>query len=233
MAIRRKQFYSTFSRSKLNFWSQLKRSCSPFTLYSQTSYWLGNQRTHQPGSALQRCLFHRVWNCMKSGFSVAMRTGASWAEAFFFFLSKDEKRRLYLNRVKPFEVAQKKTTLWANKSFSLLSNWFFLAWVTNVSARVNARTLEREQKKKKENWGRGRGQKETFFLSPPSLPNFFCSRNRFAERLATQARFFLVRVPVHWRTDGHKWGHCTKRTAVMPGVETISWQHTTHAQQRS
>ena len=162
-----------------------------------------------------------------------MRTGASWAEAFFFFLTKDEKRRLYLNRVKPFEVAQKKTTLWANKSFSLLSNRFFLAWVTNVSARVNARTLEREQKKKKENWGRGRGQKETFFLSPPSLPNFFCSRNRFAERLATQARFFLVRVPVHWRTDGHKWGHCTKRTAVMPGVETISWQHATHAQQRS
>ena len=170
---------------------------------------------------------------MKSGFSVAMRTGASWAEAFFFFLTKDEKRRLYLNRVKPFEVAQKKITLWANKSFSLLSNWFFLAWVTNVSARVNARTLEREQKKKRKIEEGGGDRKKPSFSPPPSLPNFFCSRNRFAERLATQARFFLVRVPVHWRTDGHKWGHCTKRTAVMPGVETISWQHTTHAQQRS
>ena len=170
---------------------------------------------------------------MKSGFSVAMRTGASWAEAFFFFLTKDEKRRLYLNRVKPFEVAQKKTTLWANKSCSLLSNWFFLAWVTNVSAPVNARPLEREQKKKNGKLRKGRGQRETFFLSPHLPAQFFCSRNRFAERLATQARFFLVRVPVHWRTDGHKWGLCTKRKAVMPGVETISWQHATHAQQRS
>ena len=137
-----------------------------------------------------------------------MRTGASWAETFFFFLTKDEKTRLYLNRFKPFEVAQKKTTLWANKSFSLLSNRFFLAWVTNVSARVNARTLEREQKiKRKIEEGGGDRRKPSF--SPPPLPaQFFCSRNRFAERLATLARFFLVRVPVHWRTDGHKWGHC-------------------------
>ena len=110
---------------------------------------------------------------MKSGFSVAMRTGASWAEAFFFFLTKDEKRRLYLNRVKPFEVAQKKTTLWANKSFSLLSNRFFLAWVTNVSARVNARTLEREQKIKRKIEEGGGDRRKPSFSPPPSLPNFF------------------------------------------------------------
>ena len=232
MAIRRKQFFSAFSRSKLNFWSQLKRSCSPFFLYSQTSYWLGNQRTHEPGSALQRCLFHRVWNCMKSGFSVAMRTGASWVEAFFFS-SWPRMRKEGSTWIVSSLLKLPKTTLWANKSCSLLPNWFFLAWATNVSARVNAQRLEREQKKKKENRGRVRGQKETFFLPPPLPVQFFCSRNRFAERLATQVRFFLVRVPVHWRTDGHNWGHCTKRTAVIPGVETISWQHATHAQQRS
>ena len=165
LPIKRTQFFSTFSCPKLNFWSQLKRSCSPFTLYSQTSYWLGNQRTHEPGSALQRCLFHRVWNCMKSGFSVAMRTGPLLAETLSAILTKDDKRRLYLNHVKPFKSP--KPTLWANKSCSLLSNWFFLAWVANVSARVNARTLERER------GGEGRGQKETFFLSPLLLPNFF------------------------------------------------------------
>ena len=136
---------------------------------------------------------------MKSGFSVAMRTGASWAEAFFFFLTKDEKRRLYLNRVKPFEVAQKKTTLWANKSFSLLSNWFFLAWVTNVFARVNARTLEREQKKKK-NWVRGRGlsyrqmyrkfKKVVLGLLAHVTPSFFVSRILRSEALVYNWYYF-------------------------------------------
>ena len=169
---------------------------------------------------------------MKSGFSVEMRTGASWAEAFFspWLRMRQEGSTWIVSSL----LKLPKTTLWANKSCSLLSNWFFLAWVTNVSAPVNARPLEREQKKNRkiEEGGGDRGKPS--FSSPPPLPaQFFCSRNRFAERLATQARFFLVRVPVHWRTDGHNWGHCTKRTAVMPGVETISWQHATHTQQRS
>ena len=68
--------------------------------------------------------------CMKSGFPVAMRTGALWAETLFAFLTKDEKRRLYLNRVKPLKSP--KPSLWASKSCSLLSNWFFLAWVANL-----------------------------------------------------------------------------------------------------
>ena len=173
-----------------------------FSIYSvQSNLLLGNQRTHQPGSVLQRCLFHRVWNCMKSGFSVAMRTGTLWAETLSAFLTKDDKRRLYLNHVKPLKSP--KPTLWANKSCSLLSNWFFLAWVANVSARVDARTLEREPKKKIGGRGRGGDRRKPSFSPPPPPAQFFCSRNRFAERLTTQARFFLVRVPVHWRTDGH------------------------------
>ena len=161
--------------SKAKFLIATQRSCSPFTLYSQTSYWLGNQRTHEPRSALQRCLFHRVWNCMKSCFSVAMRTGTLWAETLFAFLTKDEKRRLYLNHVKPLKSP--KPTFWANKSCSLLSNWFFLAWVANASARVNARTLEREQKEKKNEGGGGEGTEGNLLSLPPSsCPIFLLSK---------------------------------------------------------
>ena len=63
----------------------------------------------------------------------------------------------------------------------------------------------------------------TFYSLPPSPspPNFFALEIGPRKGLLRRLGFFLVRVPVHWRTDGHNWEHCTKRTAVMPGVETI------------
>ena len=163
-----------------------------------------------------------------------MRTGTLSAEAFFS--SWPRMRKEGSTWIVSSLLKSPKPTFWASKSCSPLSNWFFLAWVANVSARVNAQTLEREQKKKKkieEAGGAGDRRKPSFSLSPPPPDQFFCSRNKFAETLATQARFFLVRVPVHWRTDGHNWALCTKRTVVLPGFETISRQHATHAQQRS
>ena len=40
-------------------------------------------------------------------------------------------------------------------------------------------------------------------------------------------------VSVYWWTYVHKRIRCTKRIVIRPGVETVSWQHAAHAQQRS